>query len=84
MLHYDSMHRTAPVASGSTTTYMAVWESRFAECGYKTEDNTFTTVSERQEEMRLHITMCHGLKGQQMSKPDQGGPSRTEDQNQCT
>ena len=57
MLHFDLVNRSAPVAF--YTTNLAAQECRFPDCTFKTGENTFTTVCERQEEMKLHITMCH-------------------------
>ena len=47
-------------ASGITITYLSAQECGFPEYAYKTEENTFTTVSERQVEMRHHIPIVPG------------------------
>ena len=59
-LHFESLQRTAP-AVYSTTIYLAPQASGFPECSFRTEVDTFTAVSERQKEKKIHINMVHGV-----------------------
>ena len=71
MMHMHGVHPgVMPGLSAATLPFLPPKSCEFPGCTFSTPGNEFVKVSNRQAELQLHITMCHGRSG-------------TEERNKC-